>query len=705
MYLHDAFSCPESTEAVRANLIVTTASGQMEPVRRRLSRPFQLALRSGSVSTVRSLLALKPDLEACDEQGRTPLLIAISGGHVDCGVLLLEAGADLDARDVSGRDVRDYLRQLDDTNLPASLRQLLEPVTQPSVAAEALVHEDAATLEAPRPALTSSLEDSGDQWEEDVAAEPPGHDQEALARVEQIQKLLTTHGAKADGEDWSDLEISLPTARRADPVFRLPASVRLRVLKAAAQCEPLGFAPLGTLTEQVGKALGARAFKVFLEVLSDAGLTAASHPDPWGDLDLSREAPISATAQELCDDLELRLAAKQSPTPFQRAIGSLPALDRDREESLWSAAERAVEAALLAIAASPLGSGKVIAAFGEIEDSTRKLASVTSLELPDVVADMEEEGQDDDSDPGCRLPEPLEIAREALRGWACLSGEGASSDARSRLELLRRCQLSVEFLRGVGDALVCGNDGASGHAIIKGCDQATDAWSKILQHHLPQLAVTASYRGYTRLDPEELVQEGCLGLLRAVERYDRTRGLRFWTYAVWWARQSITRAIEDKGRTVRVPVYIGQKLEAYESYCQSFRQEHLRDPNADEVAAALDINHVLASRLADIPTELVSIDDQDCWSPLDLADQDPSTALEATALGEVLAELLAELEPKWQRILQLRFGLAGETEHTLEEVGQIYGVTRERIRQIEAKALERLRHPLRRQKLEGFLGR
>jgi RNA polymerase primary sigma factor len=684
---------------------VPTASGQKEAAQRRLSRPFQLALRSGSVSTVRSLLALKPDLEACDEQGRTPLLIAISNGHVDCGVLLIEAGAELDARDASGRDVRDYLRLVDITSLPASLRRLLEPATGPSAAAQTLADEGLANPEPFGSTLTSSFDGSGDCWEEDVAAPSSGHDQDALAKVEQLQKLLTTHGAKAAGEDWADLEISLPTARRADQVFLLPSSVRVRVLRAAAQCELLGFAPVATLTEQVGKALGARAFAVFLKVLSDAGLTAFSQPDPWGDLDLSREAPISSTAQELCDELELRLAVSRSPSPFQRAIGSLPSLDRDREESLWSAADRAIEAALLAVARSPLASSMVLAAFGEIEAGTRKSASVTSLEVPDVMADMEADGPDDDSDPGCRLAEPLEMARESLRDWVCSSGEGGSSDARLRLDLLKRCQLTAEFLRGVGDELVGGNDGASGHAIVKGCDQATDAWNKIMLHHLPQLAAAASYRGYKLLDPEELVQEGCLGLFRAVERYDRTRGLRFWTYAVWWVRQSITRAIEDKGRIVRVPVYIGQKLAAYESYCQSFRQEHQRDPRAAEIAAALDINEALANRLADIPMELVSMDDRDSWGARDPAEGDPSTALEATALGAVLDELMTELEPKWQHILQLRFGLAGEIEHTLEEVGQIYGVTRERIRQIEAKALEKLRHPLRRQKLEGFLDR
>jgi RNA polymerase primary sigma factor len=224
------------------------------------------------------------------------------------------------------------------------------------------------------------------------------------------------------------------------------------------------------------------------------------------------------------------------------------------------------------------------------------------------------------------------------------------------------------------------------------------------------VAIAKKYQGLSSLDLSDLIQEGNLGLIRAVEKYNYRHGVKLSTYAVWWIRQSITRAMADQGRMIRVPVHMAQTARQVHRERSKLRRRHGREPGADEIAARSGIAraHVeQALSLVQDPTSLdVPVGEDGDATLVDLMEApdavNPHTAAEAAALRDCVAEVLAELAPREERILRMRFGI-GMPDHTLEQVGKTFGVTRERIRQIEAKALQKLSHPARAGKLVSFM--
>ena len=212
---------------------------------------------------------------------------------------------------------------------------------------------------------------------------------------------------------------------------------------------------------------------------------------------------------------------------------------------------------------------------------------------------------------------------------------------------------------------------------------------------------------------EDLIQEGNIGLMKAVDKFEWRRGNKFSTYATWWIRQSITRAIADQARTIRIPVHLIETINKLNRTTRSFLHEHGREPRPEELAEELQIPLEKIRKVLKISKEPLSleqpvgdeedsqrgdfIEDEGAVQPVDLAvDRD---------LRDVVTNLFAGLTPREERVLRMRFGIGVSQEHTLEEVGRQFNVTRERIRQIEAKALRKLRKPAHADALKGFLGR
>lgn len=232
----------------------------------------------------------------------------------------------------------------------------------------------------------------------------------------------------------------------------------------------------------------------------------------------------------------------------------------------------------------------------------------------------------------------------------------------------------------------------------------------ILSHLRFVIHVARNYAGYG-LPQADLIQEGNIGLMKAVDKFEYRRGYKFSTYATWWIRQAITRSIADQARTIRIPVHMIETINKLVRTSRQMMLEMGREPIPEELAKRLSMPVDKIRKVMKIAKEPVSLeapvgDEEDSSLGDFIADENALQPIDSAIhsnLKETCTRILSSLTPREERVLRMRFGIGMNTDHTLEEVGQQFNVTRERIRQIEAKALRKLKHPSRSKKLRSFL--
>ena len=299
-----------------------------------------------------------------------------------------------------------------------------------------------------------------------------------------------------------------------------------------------------------------------------------------------------------------------------------------------------------------------------------------------AVADMGEEGMDDFEDTvtsdGITIDDPVKVYLKEIGRVPLLTPD-------------EEVQLALDIQKG-------GKDG----------ERAKQRLSEANLRLVVSIAKRYVGRGMQFLD---LIQEGNLGLIKAVEKFDHTKGFKFSTYATWWIRQAITRAIADQARTIRIPVHMVETINKVKKVSSQLLHKNGHDPTAEEIAEELDMPIDKVREIMRVAQEPVSLEtpigeEEDSHLGDFIEDSDapaPADAASHTLLKEQLADVLKTLTPREEKVLRLRFGLEDGRPRTLEEVGKEFNVTRERIRQIEAKALRKLRHPSRSKKLRDFL--
>jgi RNA polymerase primary sigma factor len=362
----------------------------------------------------------------------------------------------------------------------------------------------------------------------------------------------------------------------------------------------------------------------------------------------------------------------------------------------------------------------ILAAFPQAEESLDKIEDILvslieadieigNLEEKDeqtveASSDPDQDGRDeDDGAPldAIRVDDSIGLYLKEIGQVPLLSREEEIALAK-RMEAGKRARLELE------------RDGLDPTerirllAVVKDGSEAREHLVRANSRLVVSVAKKYMGRGVPFID---LIQEGNIGLIRAAKKFDHTMGNKFSTYATWWIRQAVTRAIADQSRTIRIPVHMGDQINKLLRTTHRLTQELGREPSPDEMAHALDLATDKVENMLQVARRPLSlelpVDDEGDSELGDFIENDealaPADVVSSAILRDLLREVLEDLPPREVRILQMRYGLVDGKTYTLEEVGQKLGVTRERIRQIEVQALSRLRHPAHARRLRDFL--
>lgn len=698
--------------------------------------PLMLSATRDKPAICKLLLSAGADHGLLDPSGKTALEIALAAGSDATAAILDAARAPIPSFTSAEIALEPEPESASEPSRPpnaiadAATRAYPEAAVTPT---EPETPADPPALEPSRPsAAMVTVMDDGEfdlsGWEPEEEATRPEADMMVVDSASAVQIAITAHEPIDSSAEWDDIdaylpEVALPLARADDAEGR--ARLRRLLLRALRE----GSVPaldVQALSTNEDRSANPEAEAYLAMVINDLGAEVDERFE-YSDADESFEVfvdPEETPEEEAALD-EAFIAIDRATSPrheplriYQREFQRLRLLTSEEEIRLAKDMEAALNAALDALATWPGGIARTLAAGSEAVAGTRQLSSIwvgsesdpepaaaESLAAGEPAQTEPLETIDHDGESGEEAPAEGGVATfaDALRRLAALvemeGGPRASSqDIRKALAGLRlNRRFLLELIDAANGAAACPGFRRAMTDFRKARDRMTAANLKLAFFHAKRYL-------YSGEPLDDLAQEGNIGLLRAVDRYDWRRGFRFSTYATWWIRQQISRHVADKARTIRVPVHIFEKLQRAERMTKAFETAAGREPTLDELAERMEMpRHKLAAllRIAPEPTrvdespvdELISIDARDAyWLP------DPSDVVEARQVRLAIDRYISSLstkDHKQEQILRLRYGIGVGEALTLDEVGQRFGVTRERIRQIEAKALRALKRPAR----------
>lgn len=719
-----------------------------------------MAAITGTKPAVLLFLRRGNDINAMDDKGRSPLLLAAARGHAEICRLLLEAGADPTLRDAEGNDALSAAIGKGRNDVEAVLRSYLSP-TQPEPERRFSLLSDAGMgvnqseiVGESDPDNQASIFSSDDEiydlsvWEEDIESLPPPPDPSCASDAAEIQDHISRHVPINTDEDWSDIDIDLPEVfglrrRRKfdeDELWLVPIREVIlaglhcgwvtasQVARAVPREQNDDQKPDGEIEAGLRVVLG--DIGVLVENAPDALEAYAPHRDEEDDFYDDENDYIANDAIRFLRDL---ISYADDPlTQYIKDVGPRKILSRDDEIALATEIKEGAREAFGAIAKCPAAISEILKCAEQIGLGDASLESMISesgsiedeseIEYKASPKDLDQDEEyDDDGEaphfhPGAlpqAFPPYFSSQINIIRDLYTRLGNQTSAPEAARLadalrDALFTLGLSSEFVARLW-AIVDGetSNAEARHLMASGLDKTRKAKLKFAEANLRLvLWVARKYRGLPLMD---MIQEGNIGLLRAIDRFDPRHGAKFSTYGTWWIRQRITRAVADQSRMIRVPVHMVETMRKVEKAIDATFVRIGRVPTAEELASALDLPADAVGRILGVPKDPTPLDaERKGGLPLSEAIEDivtlgPDEIVVHAGLRGALEEAMEVLTQKEADVIRMRFGLGTDDDHTLEEVGQKFGVTRERIRQIEAKALHKLAHPGRSKKLKGFL--
>ena len=709
-----------------------------EPRHSSLVNPlFKLAILQGVEAAIKLHIDRGQDVNGKDEAGRPLLMLAVLRGHTGTCRLLLDAGANPDETNGDGKSCLAVAAESHHPGICELFREFSAARLRPDSEVSDQNWQESVSIDG------SGEEDSGNPrldlrvWEEEPKQIAPVGDPEACVVSEKVQDDISGHTPIDLDEEWTDVAIDLPLPPAISSEFdeEEAASLRETLLKGLRNGRLSGSDLLVFSAEDEGDS--DREIRLQI-VLGELGVLT-------DDLDLPefiQHSEVNEVADdELVEDALVFLKDLSSPAadPFTRYARDMRARDllsREDEERIGRQIEEGVSAAVDAIAGCMPALLEILRLAKKVERG--------EIEVFDLVgADAEDPNIDDEADDGSNGDdEQDDESASAISGSALAQQEFQSriETIRARLkegldskqtpkqhapirEELLQLRLSdgviehiCEFVRNAAETEQPAAPTIHERAqqMWSGYEKITKSKQRMVESNLRLVnSIAVRYRG-RGLEMLDLIQEGNLGLLKAVDRFDYHRGYKFSTYATWWIRQSITRAIADKARTIRIPVHMVERINKLHRAARDLAHELQRDPSPAEIAQRLDIPVAKVNWIIRNTQDATSIEVMQLEETADGDWEGQFADSNATApelfVGcmnnerrQAVLRMLRDLRPREQKVIEMRFGIMDDCESTLEEIGHLFGLTRERVRQIEEKALRKLQHPRRVAVLRQYL--